>query len=135
MRKITIVSILVISLVMFCWISVSSSGVTLEFDFYNVSETYMKFYYEFGSRFGELKKNHFFSGSYNIRVLEGMGRIKFHDGTLEEDLVIVVLINNEKKPSFWARTRALSSEKEIKKKAKEFAEKTFKKLRELERQK
>lgn len=132
MIKIAIVSVLVIFLMMFCSVSVSHGGLELKFDFYNVSDRYMKFYYEFGSQFGELKKKYSFFGNYTISVLEGMGTIRYEDGIEEEDLVIVVRINNEENP-LWVRVKNLSSEEKIKKKAKEFAEKTFKKLKELER--
>jgi len=67
-----------------------------------------------------------------VQILEGGGKIKYQD-KMEEELVIVALINKNKSPFIWVKVRDLSTEKEIKKKAKEFSNKIFERLKELDK--
>lgn len=113
--------------------------VELRFDFYNVSEAYVKFSYEFGSRFGELKKGYSFSGNHLVEVYEGTGTIEYNDGTREEDLVIVMRVDKQKK-FLWVRVRNLlfegkMSEQKVEKKAEEFSRQAIERLKELESKK
>lgn len=114
----------------------AQAGVSAHFDFQEgrVSEAYVKFAYEFESQFGLRIKQYPFRGEYMVQILEGIGLIRYQD-KMEEELVIVVLINKEKIPFVWIKVKDLSTEEKIKKKVKEFSDKIFERLKELERAK
>ncbi len=115
---------------------IAQAGVSVHFDFQEgrVSEAYVKFTYEFGSQFGLRVKQYPypFRGGYTVQILEEIGLIRYQD-KMEEELVIVVLINEEKIPFVWIKVKDLGTEEKIKKKGKEFSDKVFKKLKEFER--
>jgi len=127
-----LVFVLVVFLLIF-EAKIAQAGVTLHFDFQEgrVSEAYVKFTYEFGSQFGLRVKQYPFRGEYTVQILEGEGKIRYQD-KMEEELVIVALINEEKIPFIWVKVKDLSKEK-IKKKGKEFSDKIFERLKELEK--
>ena len=113
---------------------IAQAGVTLHFDFQEgqVSSAYVKFTHEFGSEFVLRVKQYPFRGEYTVQILEGEGKIGYQD-KMEEELVIVGLINEEKKPFVWVKVKDLSTEGKIRKKAKEFSDEIFEKLKILER--
>lgn len=110
-----------------------TGGVVVCFDFQEgqVSETYVKFTYEFGSQFESQAKGYPFQKEHKVQIFEGIGRIKYQD-KMEKDLIIVALINGEKSPFLWVRVRDLNTAKKIKKIAKGFSDKIFAKLKEFE---
>lgn len=111
---------LVLVLVLTFEAKTSLAGVTLYFDFQGVSGVYVKFTYEFGSQFGAQVKRHHFLRDYTVQILE-------------KERKIVALINEEEDPFIEVKVRDLDSEEKIRKKAKEFSDKIFDKLKELEK--
>ena len=135
MRKIFLFLVFVLFLfLLILEVKTGLAGVTVNFDFQEgqVSETYVKFTYEFGSQFGPRVKQYHFQEEYTVQILEGIGRIRYQD-KMEEELVIVALIGEEKKPFVWVKVKNLSTAEKVKKKAKEFSYKVFKKLKKLEK--
>ncbi|MFH0803557.1 MAG: hypothetical protein V1877_00330 [Candidatus Tagabacteria bacterium] len=126
-------AVLVVFLLIF-GAKIAQAGVTLHFDFQEgqVSEAYVKFTYEFGSQFGLRIEQYPFRGENTVQILEGEGKIRYQD-KMEEELVIVALINEEKIPFVWIKVKDLNTEEKIKKKGKEFSDKIFERLKELER--
>jgi len=126
-------SILVVFLLIF-EAKIAQAGVSIYFNFQEgqVSEAYVKFTYEFESQFGLRIKQYPFREEYMVQILEGMGLIIYQDIT-KEKLIIVGLINEEKKPFVWVEVKDLNTKERIKKKAKEFSDKIFERLKELER--
>lgn len=106
--------------------------VFLFFDFRGVSEIYVKFVYELGNEFELLMKQRHLKGDYQVKILEVIGTI-IYQNRREEEQVIVALINEEETPLIWVRVRELTSQRKIKRVAKEFSEKIFGKLIELEK--
>jgi len=134
MRKIGVVIFVVLYLI-FCWAEIAAAGVYLCFDYQDgkVSKEYVEFSYEFGSQLLEKAQKCSFKDNYTIKVEEGLGMIRYKDGKTEEDMVIVVVINEENKP-LWIKVKNLSSSEKIKEKAKEFSEKVFQRLLQMERE-
>lgn len=135
MRKIGAVIFVVLCLVFF-QSEIATAGVYLHFDYQDgeVSKEYVEFSYEFGSQlFGKVQK-YSFKDNYTVKVEEGSGTIRYKDGKIKEDMVIVVVINEENKP-LWVKVKNLSSSEKIKEKAKEFSEKVFQRLLQMDREK
>jgi len=129
-----LIVVLVVSFLIF-EAKTAQGGVTLNFDFQGVSEVYVKFIYEFDSRMSEKVKQYSFLGEYRVQILEGKGRRIYQNNSMEEEIVIVVLVNKEKNPFIWVRVRDLDSEENIKEAAKEFCDETILKLKELDKKK
>ena len=70
-----------------------------------------------------------------MQILEGKGRRIYQNNSMEEEIVIVVLVNKEKNSFIWVRVRDLDSEENIKEAAKEFCDETILKLKELDKKK
>ena len=134
MRKIGVIVFVVLCLA-FCQVRIATAGVYLYFDYQDgkVSKEYVEFSNEFGSQLLGKFQKHSFKGSYTVKIEEGSGAIRYEDGEIVEEMVIVVVINEETKP-LWVKVKNLSSSEKIKEKAKEFSEKVFQRLLQMEKE-
>lgn len=130
-RLILLILVLLFFLLIFLAESVSAK-VHLYFSEGKVSETYIKFRQEFGSQFGLRTKQYYFLGEYKVQILERIAFVRYGD-RMEKERMIVALINEEESPFMDAKVRDLDSEEKVKKRAKEFSNEIFEKLKILER--
>lgn len=135
MKKIGIIVFVVLCLV-FCQAGIAIAGVSLHFDYQNgeVSKEYVEFSNEFGSQLLGKVQKYSFKDSYTIKVEEAVGMIKYENGEILEEMVITVVINDEEDKPLWVKVKNLSSSGRIKEKAKEFSEKVFQRLLQMEKE-
>jgi len=135
MRKIGVIVFVVLCL-FFCQAEIATAGVHLCFDYQDgkVSQEYVEFSNEFGSQLLGKVQKYSFKDDYTVKVEEGFGAIRYKDGKIVEEMVIVVVINDEEDKSLWVKVKNLSSSGRIKEKAKEFSEKVFQRLLQMERE-
>lgn len=138
MKKIGAVIFVVLCLVFF-QLEIATAGVYLRFDYQKATKTYIKFTYEFGAIFISRAKVYPFLKDYSVEVLEETTLIRYED-CFKKELIIGIYLNKENIPSIWVKSIDLEGEneqqtdKKIKEKAKEFSDKVFQRLLQMERE-
>lgn len=134
MKKIAIVLILFF-LILSCWqTKTAKAEVRLYFGEGQLSSAYIKFASDFKSQFGPRAKRYPFSKDYKIVVLENVAFIK-HGEIFVKELVIRFFINESKEPFGQVMVKDLETDEQIKAKMKEFSDRIFQRLLQMEKEK